>query len=305
MRSRAFELRAECFAFVPFLDVANHEDDPSCDFRCECWLQLPASLPAGAAAALCPLATLLWLRLSAHALAPTPTTTPRRLAADGASVELVAVRGLAAGQEATISYTGPAGMTNQRLMAQYGFVPRCGNRADRLQFAALAAAAAGAADGSGSEGESSAGSGGGNGSPPALLSLDRMQVALGGGEAMAWALSGQDPYAFAALKSLPFAAEEHGAATLPAQLALAERLAAELEAEGAGWPAGEQQLAAQQQGGSGDPRIAAAQAYQSERQALVQAALLLLRGFLVGSPQPGGYTDRYEQLKAAGAGQQA
>ena len=113
------------------------------------------------------------------------------------------------------------------------------------------------------------------------------------------------PYAFAALKSLPFAAEEHGAATLPAQLALAERLAAELEAEGAGWPAGEQQLAAQQQGGSGDPRIAAAQAYQSERQALVQAALLLLRGFLVGSPQPGGYTDRYEQLKAAGAGQQA
>lgn len=33
VRSRAFKLADECFAFVPFLDVANHEEEPSCDFR--------------------------------------------------------------------------------------------------------------------------------------------------------------------------------------------------------------------------------------------------------------------------------
>lgn len=33
VRSRAFKLRDECFAFVPFLDLANHALDPSCDFR--------------------------------------------------------------------------------------------------------------------------------------------------------------------------------------------------------------------------------------------------------------------------------
>ena len=33
VRSRAFELRKDCFAFVPFLDGANHAADPSCDFR--------------------------------------------------------------------------------------------------------------------------------------------------------------------------------------------------------------------------------------------------------------------------------
>jgi hypothetical protein len=33
VRSRAFQLKQECFAFVPYLDVANHHPDPSCDFR--------------------------------------------------------------------------------------------------------------------------------------------------------------------------------------------------------------------------------------------------------------------------------
>ena len=33
VRSRAFRLREDCFAFVPFLDLANHAADPSCDFR--------------------------------------------------------------------------------------------------------------------------------------------------------------------------------------------------------------------------------------------------------------------------------
>ena len=34
VRSRAFRLADEHFAFVPLLDVANHAADPSCDFRC-------------------------------------------------------------------------------------------------------------------------------------------------------------------------------------------------------------------------------------------------------------------------------
>lgn len=49
-----------------------------------------------------------------------PAALPCRLSADGRCVELVALRPLQTGDEATISYTGPAGMTNQRLMAQYG-----------------------------------------------------------------------------------------------------------------------------------------------------------------------------------------
>ena len=64
VRSRAFRLGPESFAFVPFLDAANHAAEPSCDFR---------------------------------------------LAPDGSRVELVAVQEARAGEEATISYTGPQG----------------------------------------------------------------------------------------------------------------------------------------------------------------------------------------------------
>jgi hypothetical protein len=41
-----------------------------------------------------------------------------------------------ADEELTISYTGPAGYTSQRLMAQYGFVIPEGNPSDRLSFMA-------------------------------------------------------------------------------------------------------------------------------------------------------------------------
>ena len=45
VRSRAFQLRPDCFASVPLLDVANHAPDPSCGYRlsegggrpCEPW----------------------------------------------------------------------------------------------------------------------------------------------------------------------------------------------------------------------------------------------------------------------------
>ncbi|PRW55940.1 set domain [Chlorella sorokiniana] len=275
VRSRAFELRKDCFGFVPFLDGANHAPDPSCDFR---------------------------------------------LSADGHAVELVALHPLQAGDEATISYTGPAGMTNQRLMAQYGFVFTGGNPADRLQFAALAGPGSGVAGGSisGSESDEFRLSGGSSqsslsslsssSSPSSglLLSLDRMQAALGDGERMAAALSGKDPYSYAALKSLPFAAEEGAAAEVGQQVALAEHLAAELAAEAASWPTSMEQdsdLVAQQRaaaaaaaaassssGGSGgsaapDARLAAALAYRLQRKALVTAGQLLLRSFVAGGPQ--------------------
>ncbi len=272
-------------------------------------------------------------------------------------MELVALHPLQAGEEATISYTGPAGMTNQRLMAQvsgwdvigacvcgcimaidscfasqprqnapasaqlctsscvalappaqYGFVLTGGNPADRLQFAALQAPDSGRGSGepgssggvSSSSNASSIGSSSRDPSSAVLLSLDRMQAALGDGERMAAALSGKDPYSYAALKSLPFAAEEGAAAELGLQLALAERLAAELAAEAAGWPTSMEQdaeLVAQQRaaapvecssGGSAatDARLAAALAYRLQRKALVTAGQLLLRSFVTGGPKP-------------------
>ena len=64
VRSRAFRLGPDAFAFVPFLDAANHSREPSCDFR---------------------------------------------LLSEEGAVQLVALREARAGEEATISYTGPQG----------------------------------------------------------------------------------------------------------------------------------------------------------------------------------------------------
>ncbi|CAG9461176.1 unnamed protein product [Pedinophyceae sp. YPF-701] len=77
----------EMFVFPPFLDQANHDHNPNCDFR---------------------------------------------VSPSGEAIELFAVRAIKAGAEATISYTGPQGQPNQRLMAQYGFVPLNGNPGDRI-----------------------------------------------------------------------------------------------------------------------------------------------------------------------------
>jgi hypothetical protein len=95
-------------------------------------------------------------------------------------------------------------MTNQRLMAQYGFVPPHGNTADRLAFAALSSAAEDAAGssqgGAPATTRGSSGGGGGGGGSPVLLSIDRLQACLGNGQLMAAAFSGRDPYFYAALK---------------------------------------------------------------------------------------------------------
>ncbi len=104
-------------------------------------------------------------------------------------------------------------MTNQRLMAQYGFVPPHGNPSDRLAFAALSGTAdtalqdpsqsetpAGAAGKAAAARTSSSSS---SASAPVCLSLDRLQACLGDGQTMAAAFSGRDPHLYAALKVRP------------------------------------------------------------------------------------------------------
>jgi SET domain len=88
VRSRAFQLGPSRFAYVPFLDCANHAVDPNADFRA---------------------------------------------APDAGAVELVATGDLKVGDEVTLSYTGPGGATNRRLLVQYGFVHE-ENPADRLDL---------------------------------------------------------------------------------------------------------------------------------------------------------------------------
>lgn len=90
VRSRAFQLSATRFAYVPFLDLANHAFSPTAGYR------------------------------------PAPENEPP-------AVELVATEDIKAGQEVTISYTGPQGATNRRLLVQYGFV-QADNPGDRLDL---------------------------------------------------------------------------------------------------------------------------------------------------------------------------
>lgn len=175
VRSRAFALgggggregagaAAPTFAFVPFLDLANHAPDtPNADFG---------------------------------------------LSADGSTVRLVAVAPVAAGDEVTISYTGAAGATNARLMAQYGFALPS-NPADRLEVDAdLARQAAGVGEG-------------------ACLDVDALLDAVGPAVAND-VLRGRAPAIQAAIRSLPLG--EGGGDTR----ALAGALAEQVEAQWAG-----------------------------------------------------------------------
>lgn len=90
------------FAFVPLLDCANHSQDPAAAYR-PVWKEEQQGDGDGG---------------------------KRRLEA----VELVALRAVAEGEEATISYfAGAAGATNRRLFSLYGFVPAGGNPGDRVE----------------------------------------------------------------------------------------------------------------------------------------------------------------------------
>jgi hypothetical protein len=93
---------------VPFADIANHAADPNADTH---------AVPAAAETAVAESAT-----------------EAQQQQGGGGYVELVAVKDIPAGTEVTISYSGLQGYTNQRFMAQYGFVPAQGNPADRLEL---------------------------------------------------------------------------------------------------------------------------------------------------------------------------
>jgi hypothetical protein len=272
VRSRAFALGSDRFAVVPFLDAANHAAGDS-------------ARPA-----------------AAYRFVEGPGMG---IDDDGDRVELVTLRPIKAGEEVTISYTGPSGAPNRRLMAQYGFVPVGGNPADRLDFDAGAARSAA-------------------GLPPdAAFSLAGLQARLGDG-AFADAASGRAPRLWAVIKSLPLvegggggaggedaaqspaaalaaatqaASAAGGAADAPltidaatasteaalarALLAQVDSMVAEAAAAGAGAPDADAAAAAEAEAaaaaGTGDPRRAAVLRYRAERGALMAAAGELLR----------------------------
>jgi predicted RecA/RadA family phage recombinase len=105
VRSRALQVGKQAFGMVPFADIANHAADPNAD---------TCVAPAAAAEA--------------------SADVSQQQQGAGGFVELVAVKDIPAGEEVTISYSGLQGYTNQRFMAQYGFVPAQGNPADRLEL---------------------------------------------------------------------------------------------------------------------------------------------------------------------------
>jgi hypothetical protein len=97
VRSRAFRLGAQAFGCVPFLDFANHADNPNADIRV---------VAAGAAAA--------------GGGAEQKAQSGEEEEGGGSSVsgeqgfvELVALADIAAGSEVTMSYSGQEGYTNQ------------------------------------------------------------------------------------------------------------------------------------------------------------------------------------------------
>jgi hypothetical protein len=111
VRSRALQLGQQAFGMVPFADITNHAADPNSDTR---------AVPAAPAAA--------------ETTGAESSTEAQQQQGGGGYVELVAVKDIPAGTEVTISYSGQQGYTNQRFMAQYGFVPAQGNPADRLEL---------------------------------------------------------------------------------------------------------------------------------------------------------------------------
>ncbi|EFJ46131.1 hypothetical protein VOLCADRAFT_121106 [Volvox carteri f. nagariensis] len=165
VRSRAFRVGPDAFAFVPFLDFANHADAP------------PNGTTVNGTS---PLTANADFRLSPATTRGTPGGDNGGGSDDGVSYfELVALRDVAPGGEVTICYCGPEGYTNQRFMAQYGFVPRGGNPADRIKLDLESV-----------------------GPHPAPLELSLFQDLLGDALFLG-ALRGSDPYLLAALKSLP------------------------------------------------------------------------------------------------------
>eukprot|EP00879_Flechtneria_rotunda_P022438 GHRR01023688.1.p1 GENE.GHRR01023688.1~~GHRR01023688.1.p1 ORF type:complete len:362 (+),score=153.27 GHRR01023688.1:241-1326(+) len=153
VRSRALQLGPQAFGMVPFVDIANHAADPNSDIR------------------------------GVQATAGSNSSSDSQAKQQQAYVELIALKDVMAGQEVTISYSGLAGYTNQRFMAQYGFVPSQGNMADRLELSVP---------------DSLQG---------ATLRMSYLEETLGS-SLILQAAQGKNPYIFAALKSLPITADD-------------------------------------------------------------------------------------------------
>lgn len=244
VRSRAFRLGQDIFAFIPFLDAVNHNIDPNTNFE---------------------------------------------MSVDGKRVNLVSVKEIKQDEELTISYTGTSGCTNQRYMAQYGFVPLGGNPFDRIVFQCIE-------DGNTSTrtGEVEGGDDAGSviQSGPVLLSVDALMNLFGDGEAMVDAFSGRDAFMYAALKSLPLAAMESDAAPMAKQLELARKMLNEVESEQKEWKTGiEEDTAllieltetANEKRSSVDPRFEAVVRYRLYRKEMVNSSIKVLRAFIRGS----------------------
>jgi hypothetical protein len=227
VRSRAFALGGDVFACVPFLDLANHAADPT-----------------------------------AEVLQPfdedgSPTPGAQRHPDDALPcIRLLARKALPRGAEVTLCYSGAdTSYSNARLMAQHGFVPEGGNRAERLPL-----------------GESLP-----QGAQP--LCLEWLQATLGDAAWMDMLLGG-DARLYAALASLPTRNEplERTRAHRDAQLALTRQLAAECAAAAAAAPSSlaEDEAALAAAEGAGDAHMAAALRYRLERKRLWARAAALL-----------------------------
>ncbi|KAG2434230.1 hypothetical protein HXX76_007955 [Chlamydomonas incerta] len=252
VRSRAFRAGADAFAFVPFLDLANHADAP----------QAVPPAPAGASAAASPPPPSNQVANADFRASPPASGADE--AGAGEYFELYALRDIAPGEEVTISYAGPEGYTNQRFMAQYGFVPVGGNTADRVSLELTPEMQA------------------------APLDLAVLQELLGDALFMS-ALRGSDPYLTAALKSLPLADSGGGSGSASAEsvrtaAALLQQVEAQL-AEGSTTLEADEQLLGGPEGralAESDPRQVAAVAYRIERKRLLGKAAALLRAYARG-----------------------
>ncbi|KXZ55802.1 hypothetical protein GPECTOR_2g1352 [Gonium pectorale] len=211
-------------------------------------------------------------------IASAATAQQASASGSGEAFELVALRDIAPGEEVTICYSGPEGYTNQRFMAQYGFVPRGGNPADRVKFELQPEHEA------------------------APLDLARLQDLMGDALFLS-ALRRSDPYLHAGLKSLPLVDRSEdtaqqaaagsgagGAAGGDASVRTAAALLRQLELQMAEsttsmefdqelleGPGSAELLAA-------DPRQAAAVSYRLERKRLLSKTAALLRAYSRGMP---------------------
>lgn len=240
VRSRAFRLGQNIFAFVPFLDIANHADCPNANF------QVPV---------------------------------------DRQSVNCVSVRDIKCVEEITISYNGitapskisttstgsttegERGYTNQRWMAQYGFVPRQGNPFDRIDFSSCVLPS----------------------SPHVLLSVDAFQSILGDGDDMVDVFSGRNIFFYAALKSFPLAVTESETAPMEQQLEVAASMLACVQREKQEqWKSSVEEdevelLRLEQEHGSSNSRREAVVRYRLHRKKLLSAAEKLLTAFTLSA----------------------